>query len=175
MKNRALESSLCDFRDHRQALFWRWYLTSCLFSCLLRFFRSWTTARQWTGGLWGCWCMRWWQVSLRLKPITKTTCLSPSSMMTSFTPCGSARRPCPFSKRSVRKQCYHFFPPIRFILRSIDWIKKKVVKKFDRVRLSVDLHLWLDTMQFWLRQCNFVLGVSGDQTVFGISSFKAIL
>lgn len=57
--------------------------------------RSWITARRWTGGLWGCWCTRWWRDSLRSKPITKTTCSSPSSTMMSCILCGSARRPCP--------------------------------------------------------------------------------
>lgn len=66
-----------------------------------RSYRSWITARRWTGGLWESWCMKWWRDSRHSRPTMKTTFLSPSSTMTSFIPSGSARRPCPFSKRSV--------------------------------------------------------------------------
>lgn len=43
-----------------------------------RYCKSWSMVRASTGGHLASWCMRWWQVSLRLKLITKTTCLNPS-------------------------------------------------------------------------------------------------
>lgn len=71
-----------------------------------RSYKSWTMARQWTGGLWESWCMKWWRDSRHSRLTMKMIFLSPSCTMTSFIPSGSARRPCPFSKRSVCRGAY---------------------------------------------------------------------
>lgn len=70
--------------------------------------RSWSTEPPWTGGLWGCWCTRWWPGSLRSKRIMKTTCLSRFSTTMFSTLCGSARRPCPYSEQYVSQNLFDF-------------------------------------------------------------------
>lgn len=104
----------------------RCYCPPCLNRVLpvFRSCRSWSTEPLWTGGPWGCWCMRWWPDSLRSKPTMRTTCSSRFSTTTSSTPCGSAKKPFPSWERYVAS-------PHRLLQRFLYWIIR--VLKSDSV------------------------------------------
>ena len=55
------------------------------------------------GGLWECWCTRWWPGNLHLKQIMKMICLNQSFMMMFCIQSGSARKPFQYSKALCKK------------------------------------------------------------------------